>query len=314
MKKVAFIFLPFATKRKPRAINCSKSTVSLILLSMFLIFVCGAYVILDTALTFYQNHQLTKEMQQHEILVAQLNRVQSQIYAVNAELTKKDDLIRDISVKTETVLAVDNDEFELNATTAPTVMEAYLATKQRDLSASDVNSMDKVVIVKKTITQLETHLALHGSWVANCSADMAEKYDKWAHLPTVMPLDGVVTCGFGRRRSPFGGLSIERHNGVDIAGALGLPIKATGDGTVMMARWVSGYGNLVILDHENGLYSYYGHCSLLKVVEGQKISRYDTIALLGSTGRSTGPHLHYELRRYNQPFNPYTIIEADERS
>lgn len=281
---------------------------------MFLVFVCGAYCILDTALTFYQNHQLTKEMQQHEILVAQLNRVQNQIYAVNADLTKKDKLIQDISVKTETILAVNHNESELSATTTPTIMETYLATEQLDLSASNFNSWDKVVTVTETITQLENHLALHGSWVKNCSADMAEKYDKWAHLPTVMPLKGVITCGFGRRRSPFGGLSMERHNGVDIAGALGLPIKATGNGTVMMARWVSGYGNLVILDHENGLYSYYGHCSLLKVVEGQKINRYDTIALLGSTGRSTGPHLHYELRRYNQAFNPFTIIETDEQS
>ncbi len=314
MKKVAFIFLPFATKRKPRAINFSRSTVSLILLSMFLIFVYGTYFILDTALTFYKNDQLAKEMQQHEKLLTRLDQVQGQIYAVNAELTKKDQLIQDISVKTETILAVDNNEFNSNATTAPAVTEPYLATKQLDLSAGDFNSMDKVVAVRKTLTRLEDRLALHESWVAECSADMAGKYSKWSHLPTVMPINGVVTCGFGIRHSPFGGPTLERHNGIDIAGAIGLPVKATGSGTIMIARWVSGYGNLVILDHENGYYSYYGHCSLLKVVEGQKVNRYDTIALVGSTGRSTGPHLHYELRHYNQAFNPYTIIEADEQS
>jgi murein DD-endopeptidase MepM/ murein hydrolase activator NlpD len=163
----------------------------------------------------------------------------------------------------------------------------------------------------QALNQLNQRIEWQDKWFDKCKKDMEAKYSTWAHIPSVFPAEGAITSKFGALRSLFGGPKAIRHQGVDIAGPIGLSVKATADGTVFFAGWMSGYGNLVIIDHENGFYSYYGHCSLLHVVEGQKVKRYQTIALLGNTGRSTGPHIHYEIREENSPRDPEHFVEEN---
>jgi murein DD-endopeptidase MepM/ murein hydrolase activator NlpD len=105
----------------------------------------------------------------------------------------------------------------------------------------------------------------------------------------VWPVNGTVTSGYGPR---WGRL----HEGVDIAAPTGTPIWAAAAGTVIYAGWLGGYGNLVVVDHGNGLATAYGHASAILVAVGQSVSQGETIALVGSTGNSTGPHLHFEVR------------------
>ncbi len=105
----------------------------------------------------------------------------------------------------------------------------------------------------------------------------------------IWPLDGVVTSGFGTRWGRM-------HEGIDIATSTGAPIWAAAAGTVIHAGWLGGYGNLVVLDHGNGLATAYAHCSAILVGIGQTVIQGETIALVGSTGHSTGPHLHFEVR------------------
>ena len=100
------------------------------------------------------------------------------------------------------------------------------------------------------------------------------------------------------------------HPGIDINNFLGMPIYAAADGIVELARWHGGYGNCVIIDHENGLETVYGHSSRLLVSEGQKVHRGQVIALVGSTGHSTGPHLHFEMRKDGYLVNPLNFLEA----
>jgi murein DD-endopeptidase MepM/ murein hydrolase activator NlpD len=123
--------------------------------------------------------------------------------------------------------------------------------------------------------------------------------------PFALPLKTSFrfTSGFGRR---WGRL----HAGTDFAGAYGSPIYATADGTVTHAGWESGYGNLVTIRHEFGLETRYGHMSKTRVEVGQKVSRGDRIGDMGNTGRSTGTHLHYEVRVNGTPVNPMTYIKA----
>ncbi len=112
------------------------------------------------------------------------------------------------------------------------------------------------------------------------------------------PVDGgVLTSGVGLRLDPFGSGRIVYHSGYDISVPAGTPVHPTQVGTVFFAGPFHGYGNLVAIDHGNGYLTYYGHNSELLVKPGDKVGPDTVIALSGNTGRSTGPHVHYEMRR-----------------
>jgi murein DD-endopeptidase MepM/ murein hydrolase activator NlpD len=128
-----------------------------------------------------------------------------------------------------------------------------------------------------------------------------------AALPTRKPAVGYFTSGFGVRKSPYGD-RIKMHEGLDIANRPGTVIKAPADGVVVFADTKSGYGQTVILDHGYGLETWYGHLRKMTVQRGQKIHRGDQIALLGNSGRSTGPHVHYEVRVHGTPVDPLSYI------
>jgi len=115
------------------------------------------------------------------------------------------------------------------------------------------------------------------------------------NYPTIRPVSGRLTSGFGWRRNPWGGRGSEMHTGVDIAARTGTPIRATGGGTVVFSGWEGAFGNKVIIDHGFGIRTLYAHNSANLVYVGQIVRRGDTIARVGSTGRSTGPHVHYEV-------------------
>ncbi|MDQ3803986.1 MAG: M23 family metallopeptidase [Acidobacteriota bacterium] len=125
-----------------------------------------------------------------------------------------------------------------------------------------------------------------------------------ARIPSMWPVEGEATDAFGVRGNPFGGGSSEYHSGQDISAPKGTPVVAPADGTITHAGWQSGYGNLVTIDHGNGLSTRYGHLSKVETVVGQEIKRGELLGLVGSTGRSTGPHLHYEVRIHDEPVSP----------
>lgn len=128
-----------------------------------------------------------------------------------------------------------------------------------------------------------------------------------ANKPTIWPTNGEVTSGFGWRQSPWGD-GTEMHAGLDIANSLDTPIVATADGEVVQSGWGEGYGNVVKIDHGNGIATMYGHNARLAVGVGQKVKKGQVIAYLGSTGRSTGPHVHYEIRVNENPVDPISYL------
>jgi murein DD-endopeptidase MepM/ murein hydrolase activator NlpD len=131
-----------------------------------------------------------------------------------------------------------------------------------------------------------------------------------SNIPSIWPLMGPLRTGYGMRNDPFGGPSVEFHKGQDISAPTGTPIRATADGVVVIAGWVKGYGNGIYIDHGNGISTRYGHLSRIDVVVGQIIKRGDHLGLVGSTGRSTGPHLHYEVRINGQAVNPLSYLPS----
>lgn len=132
-----------------------------------------------------------------------------------------------------------------------------------------------------------------------------------AKMPFANPVKSSYrfTSGFGTRRDPIRGGS-RMHSGIDFAGAYGTPIYATGDGVVTHAGWDSGYGRLVTIKHDFGIETRYAHMSQVRVKVGQKVSRGDRIGDMGNSGRSTGTHLHYEVRVNSKAVNPMTYIQA----
>jgi murein DD-endopeptidase MepM/ murein hydrolase activator NlpD len=136
---------------------------------------------------------------------------------------------------------------------------------------------------------------------------LALQADQLALTPTLAPTVGVLTAGFGMRADPFTSQP-EFHTGIDISTPTGNRIYAPANGTVVKVGHEKGFGRVVQISHGYGVTTLYGHLEVARVTEGQRIKRGDLIALVGSTGRSTGPHLHYEVHRGGKPVNPLDFV------
>jgi murein DD-endopeptidase MepM/ murein hydrolase activator NlpD len=162
-----------------------------------------------------------------------------------------------------------------------------------DLAAMEVRSGR----LAGRLDEVESHLAERLRWISS--------------TPAIAPVKGILTSGFGYRADPIThGRGV--HQGVDIAAAPGQPVKASADGVVIRAGMVGGLGRAVYLAHGYGLTTRYGHMSRVDVRAGQRVRRGDVLGLVGNTGRSTGYHLHYEVRLDGEPVNPlgYILDEA----
>jgi murein DD-endopeptidase MepM/ murein hydrolase activator NlpD len=175
----------------------------------------------------------------------------------------------------------------LSATNA----ERRLQVLQRDL--------DRLSAESETERLLQQHLAKF----------LKDRRSILASTPALWPVRGWVTSGFGTRISPFG-KGRKFHAGVDISTRRGTPIIAPAGGVITFAGWEGGYGRMLAINHGQGIVTRYGHLQKFKVKLGQKVERGQAIALVGNTGRSTGPHLHYEVLLSGVPTNPmYYILD-----
>lgn len=126
-------------------------------------------------------------------------------------------------------------------------------------------------------------------------------------VPSGWPVEGKITSGFGPRRHPITG-RWSHHNGIDIRASTGTPVRATASGTVKFAGWNGGMGRTIVIDHGNGLSTKYGHLSRIKTKKGKWVERGKVIAYSGSSGRSTGPHLYFEIKKGGKPIDPVSYL------
>lgn len=126
-------------------------------------------------------------------------------------------------------------------------------------------------------------------------------------LPSEWPVNGRLMAGYGVRSDPFSGEGA-MHTGIDIAAPVGTPVHATADGIILHAGWNGGYGRCVIIDHGNNYQTWYAHLSRMDVIEGQEVRQGEVLGAIGTSGRSTGAHLHYEVRIGSTPVNPYRFL------
>ena len=166
------------------------------------------------------------------------------------------------------------------------------------------SSMDQLYALKRT--------AMSGAATVGISLGLTKNSTTadWVRAnsaPNLWPVEGQITGSFGERIDPFNGEGAF-HSGVDISAVVGQPVLAPADGTVTFADFLGGYGRAVVLDHGHGITTRYGHLASFAIAAGQYVHRGDVLGYVGLSGRSTGPHLHYEVRINDTPVNPYKYL------
>jgi murein DD-endopeptidase MepM/ murein hydrolase activator NlpD len=223
--------------------------------------------------------QLQREAHEKDIQAASLGSLASEVSALYG-------LRKGLAAKSAaTPVAPVGDD-----TSAPFTEQAY------------TQSLDQLALLRTS--------ALSGnlrSFSVGMASDVPSDWVNLAGAPSLWPIMGPITSSFGEREDPFNGEGAF-HAGVDISGTFGESVRATADGTVEVASMASGYGREIVINHANGIQTLYGHLSGFAVTSGQQVSRGQVIGYVGISGRSTGPHLHYEVRIHNTPVNPYRYL------
>lgn len=220
-----------------------------------------------------------------------LEVLQSQAHQINASKDKIEAKKNQIALLTQQLLT-QKQAFELQAQAQEELL-GRLSSNRRALEAAESQLAQDSQNLTAWIQYRQTQR--QGGIVATGTGRMSA------------PSRGPITSLFGWRVHPVLGES-KFHNGTDFGAEYGSPIHASDRGTVIFAGWFGGYGNAVVIDHGNGITTLYGHASQLYVAAGQAVQRGQVIAAVGSTGLSTGPHLHFEVRQNGQPVDPLAFI------
>lgn len=224
-----------------------------------------------------------KETEQEQVLIEIKENADKTYfkYAINVNGEEK----QYVKTEEEAYKILEQLKEELNEETSIAVTKVY--TKSLDIEESiEVATTAQEIISQIKEEKKKEEATINGIYLA------------------VNPISGHITSRYGARED----IRDHTHQGLDIAAKIGTPIKAVADGTITHSGTMGGYGNLIIIDHGNGITSYYGHCNKLYKKVGEKVSAGDVIAEVGSTGNSTGPHLHFEIRQNGKYVNPQKYL------
>jgi len=232
---------------------------------------------------------------ENQVLASKIGNLENTVYDLHADMSdimKKDDYIRLVF----DIQPLDSDfrEVGIGGTSYGTpTMNTALG--------------QRTWLVEEDIAKLQRQLELENASFADLHEKVIDKKNILDHTPTIRPCKGSLSRGFGMHNDPFTG-AYQPHRGIDIAAPKGTPVQATAFGVVDFAGYQTKLGNTVIINHGNGVKTYYGHLSKINVRKGQRVDRRDIIGLMGSTGYSTGSHLHYEVKISKRAVNPYKYI------
>lgn len=239
---------------------------------------------------------------QRERIVLQNRQIQDFAHKINTLNAKLSDLY-DFEKKVRIIANLDPPENQ-------DLLFGVGGSPPEDLNAQLPLSEDHKALLRDMHRRVEItdmHAGLQQESFETLLKKLKAKRSLLAATPSIRPLDGWKTSSFGYRRSPFTGRR-ELHKGLDIAAPKGSPIIAPADGVVTYSARKGLMGNMISIKHGYGLLTRYGHISKLLKKKGERVERGEVIALVGSTGRSTGPHLHYEVRLNGVPVNPEKYI------
>lgn len=224
-------------------------------------------------------------------------------------------LYQDVEELKREVVNVQNLEEEVRALNEfdPTI--SYFSVENQNLLSiiNDITEKNKITVssindTKNTVETLETAIPSKEETLTDLVNLLEDRNETELSTPSIIPTYGRFSSRFGYRSDPMNG-SVAFHTGLDIANTYGSPLYATADGIVTMACYkTNGYGNQILINHGNGYETFYGHNSKLVVEVGDYVKKGQLIGYIGSTGRSTGPHVHYEVRVYGEKVNPVNYI------
>lgn len=300
MKKLKFVVIPEGASQT-RQFTIPKVLIKIVLIGAALGVASFTYLVLDYRNLIKVKDSLKQISQENEgikgearLLMVNLEEVKRSLEQVHTyshklqELTnlqfKKMSKQTGIGPLTDTEYRV---HLENNAEHSEELESAYmpLGIDYQKLTFRPI--FDQMRVIKQSTTHNSIRLK-------QLLSRLSEKKSLLSSIPSVTPVSGWVTSGFGNRVSPFTG-QIVSHKGVDLASPIGTPIRAPADGVVIFAGAKVGFGNFIMIAHGNGVVSRYGHNAQNMVRPGQKINRGEQIATVGMTGKTTGPHLHYEV-------------------
>jgi len=236
--------------------------------------------ILSRRLVHYHN-ALAKNREQKEVIDS-FSKETQKVHAVISELVAEDNELRKLlglkSWKTKVALSSDMDKFSGKSEKI-----------SHNLKIADLQLSER----EKSLDELK-------SWVKTVRT-------RYVSTPSRWPISGRIVSRFGYRVYPWRGF----HTGLDISGRYGAPVRATANGVVSFAGWKRGYGRTLMIDHGHGTSTLYAHASGLAVKSGQHIKKGQVICYVGNTGYTTGPHLHYEVRKAGRPVNPVSYLNLN---
>ncbi|QDK36483.1 M23 family peptidase [Bdellovibrio sp. NC01] len=329
-KKKVTLFVVSNQTGKTRKIVLSAAwlkAISFISAIVIVIFAAGMVDYFGLLLQAMENKRLKVENAQ---LIKQFQIVESKVSALENSLER----VKTFTTKLKLITNVDSDDRITKLTMGPKPaagqqVEEYEPMEQR-ADGEALTEQDQVFANKKPLNDQTGELAnettdkdyaslvvridkavketqLKEQSVIDLWEGLSERQSLLSATPNIKPAKGWLTSRFGYRTSPFSGKSV-LHAGLDIAAAPGSPVYAPADGVVTFASYDEGYGKLVSIDHGYGVSTRFGHMSQIYVQVGQRINKWDVLGAVGNTGRSTGPHLHYEVRINGTPVDPINYI------
>ncbi len=267
---------------------------SLVFIAVLLLFVYN--------ITLFTSHRVDKRKlerlnQENEIVRFEITRIEEEI----ANLSILIDSLEEYDKKLRTYASLNPIGDDLRSMGVGGSSQFHSAEGLSTDVYSDLEGLSK------TLDNLLSRSRLQKESFNNIVQYLDEKKFLREHTPSIIPVQGWFMSGFGYRIDPFTG-QVKMHEGLDIAAPPGTPIIAPADGTVKFAGERRGFGLTLEIEHGYGYTTLYGHCQRIDVEEGNRVTRGDVVAHVGSTGKSTGPHLHYEVRVSQIPVNPIHYI------
>jgi len=287
---LTFMIVPHST-RKPITLDLSKGFIFSLVIIFVGIIVWASLIIhkqIDYWSMISENKVLTKETEYFAKEMLKTRQMADDLREMDRELKK--------------LIGLKNKK-NIIQSGGPSVSELENITKyltEKNLSITPQEFKEHFSALQNETKELKNSFYETSEFIKN------EK-SRWAATPSMFPCYGRISCPFGPRIHPIKGHK-EIHLAIDIAADRGVPIKASAAGEVILASWQPGYGKLVVIEHNWGFMTRYGHCSSIIVEQGQKIKKGQIIAYVGSTGYATAPHLHYEVWKNSVAQNPQKYL------
>lgn len=286
-----------------RHINLSWKRLSLLTVGSFIIilFVVGSIFALFT--DFYHNFKIESLNRVNAILTRQLNDMDSRVRDINKRMTELETQNNDLRVYIN-LPKIDEDIWKVGA-------GGTYNSNEYEFRFLSKETGDQALVIRMLLDKIERQLELAKKSQTDIDAAAVQNKQVWAHTPTIQPVPGRISERFGMRLDPFIE-KVQPHNGIDIPAEIGTKIFAAADGVVdevqLNYSHYKGYGKYIVIDHGNGYKTKYAHLNEVFVHKGETIKRWQVIAEVGNTGRSTGPHLHYEVHVDEQPVDPSRYV------